>query len=197
MGWLIGGIVVLFLVARSNAAASICIAPTTGGTASVTPTQSTIGPVHVSPSQSLVCHATAVGCPTLPLPSTASDGAVGGGQPVSPLLPVQLANCNHIVVGSGNFPVGPTTSPVNRPVKDPVSAPIAPVAPIFHCDHIVCSVGPIAIFNPISPILSRPVTLAPVQPQPLIKPPLGNQGGGSFGGILEGEVCLGDASKEF
>lgn len=202
MGWLIGGIVVLFLVARSNAAASICIAPVTGGTASVTPTQSTIGPVHVSPSQSLVCHATAVGCPTLPLPSTASDGAVGGGQPVSPLLPVQLANCNHIVVGSGNFPVGPTTSPINRPVTDPVSAPITPVVPIFHCDHIVCPVGPIAIFNtpiatPISPILSRPVTLAPVQPQPLIKPPLGNQGGGSFGGILEGEVCLGDASKEF
>jgi hypothetical protein len=208
MGWLIGGIVALYLVARSNAAASICIAPVTGGTAPVTPTQSTIGPVHVSPSQSLVCHATAVGCPTLPSPATTSEGAVGGAQPISPLLPVQIANCHQI------------SGPIGRPATDPVSAPVSGlpgnvpvVSPIFHCDHLICPVGPVTVFNPpiaapvipvapiavpVTPIFSKPVSLAPVKPQPLIKPPLGNQGGGSFGGIVEGcQFCLGDASREF
>jgi hypothetical protein len=174
MGWLIGGIIALYLVARSNATAAICIAPTVGGTVPVTPVQSTIGPVHVSPSQSLVCHATAVGCPTLPSPSTASEGATGGAQPVNSLLPVQLANCNHIIVGTEPIPVNP---------------------PVFHCDHIVCPAGPFPI--PVKAPIFMPVTssVQPVQPAKPVSLPF-SRGTTSFQGILDGAVPD-DASQEF
>lgn len=135
MGWLIGGLIGLYLLARSNAASSVCVAPVAGGTMPLQPqTPCTVGPVHISPSQSLVCHATAVGCPTLPLPSTASEGAVGGGQPVNPLLLVQLANCNHTT---------PIAIPIvcNGLIRQPGGIIDSPVTPpvftgTFHCDHI-------------------------------------------------------------
>lgn len=140
MGWLIGGIVALYLIVRSNAAAAVCVAPVTGGSQPVTlPQPCTIGPVHVSPSQSLICHATAVGCPTLPVPSTASEGTIAGGQPVNPLLPVQLANCNHTTPIKVAAPVIGNPGIVNPIIRPPVSTDPLPVciATVFHCDHIV------------------------------------------------------------
>lgn len=141
MGWLIGGIIALYLIARSNAAAAVCVAPVTGGSQPVTLSQPcTIGPVHVSPSQSLICHATAVGCPTLPVPSTASEGTIAGGQPVSPLLPVQLANCNHTTPIKVAAPVAGNPGIVNPIIRPPVNTdplPVCIATVSFNCDHIV------------------------------------------------------------
>jgi len=162
MGWFIGGIVALYFFAKSKTT-PVCVAPVAGGTMPLqAPLVQGTCALHVSPSQALVCHATATGCPALPVPSTASEGTVAGGQPVNPLLPVQVANCNHTQPMA--VPIvcnGLVRQPV---VSDPVQGPsgIDPIMPIiggtFHCDHIVVSQ------QVVSPPGSTPGQLLPTGP---------------------------------
>lgn len=101
IGWIIGGIAILWALAHSHASQK-SPAPVQGGNNPVCSTNQTVATL----SQALYDHVT--GTPTCPVQSTpvavtVQENSVAGGQPVNPVETVQVANSNQ--GGTGQVPL--------------------------------------------------------------------------------------------